>query len=136
MVNLQYILSLFGTDKTRNNFLQLCNQYYGERIRQEASEISGEPVLNSRRSDIHNQIMEIVQKLFLRVMENTPSRKEVGEMILEHLRDNSENLEYIGPSGSLREADVLQVHQDKLVVASTFRKQSDKIIREMVKEGK
>lgn len=62
MVNLHYTLSLFGTDRARDNFLQLCKQYYGERIRHEASEISGEPVLNSRRATIHNQIVKIVEK--------------------------------------------------------------------------
>ena len=35
MVNFKYIFSLLGTDRARDNFLQLCKQYYGEHIRQD-----------------------------------------------------------------------------------------------------
>ena len=83
-MRLDDILRMFGAEKARQNFLHLCNEYYGERIRMEAAEQIGEPVLNSKRAIFHNQIMQIVQKLFLRSQNNMPSRQEVGNMIMEY----------------------------------------------------
>lgn len=77
---------MFGTEEARQKFLHLCSEYYGERIRMEAAEQIGEPVLISKRAILHNQIMQIVQKLFLRSQNPMPSRREVGDMIMEHFR--------------------------------------------------
>lgn len=84
---LEYLLSLFSTEATKNNFLLLCKEYYGERLRQEAMNTAGGIAYNSKRAEIHNQIMEIVQKLFLRTQDIMPSRKEVGVMIMEYLSE-------------------------------------------------
>ena len=89
MTNLKFILDLFGTEPARQNFLGLCKQYYAERVRQEVAESAGIPVPDSRRAEIHTEIMEIVQKLYLQRKEPMPSRKEVGLMIMEYIRQQS-----------------------------------------------
>jgi len=80
--------------------------------------------------------MEIVQKLFLRVQKNTPSRKEVGEMIMEYIGTNLENIEKSDLSGSHQSNNDLKFRQSKLVVAPTFAKQADQVLRAMIKVGK
>lgn len=84
--SLASLLCLFGTERAKENFLRLCREYYGERVRQEAAEHAGQPVTGSRRAEIHNQIMEVVQKLYLRSNDPMPSRKDVGVMIMEYFR--------------------------------------------------
>ena len=86
MTALKDILDLFGTESARQNFLGLCKQYYAERVRQEAAESAGIPVPDSRRAEIHTEIMKIVQKLYLQRKEPMPSRREVGVTIMEHFR--------------------------------------------------
>ena len=83
---LENILVLFGNETARCNFERLCREYYGERVRMEAAEAAGESIPNSRRGVIHDEIMAIVQKLFLRSIEVMPSRKEIGKMIMMHFR--------------------------------------------------
>lgn len=85
-MNLTDILSMFGTETARQKFIELCSQYYGERVRQETTKTINERSWNSRRAEAHNQIMQIVQKLFLRSKSPMPSRKELGEMIMEYFR--------------------------------------------------
>ena len=85
-MNLENLLVLFGTQPARQTFLGLCKQYYAERVRQEAAKSAGIPVPDSRRAEIHTEIMEIVQKLYLQRKEPMPSRKEVGLMIMKHFR--------------------------------------------------
>ena len=86
MTALKGILNLFGTEPARQHFLQLCKQYYSERVRQEAAESAGIPVPDSRRAEIHTEIMKIVQKLYLQRKDTMPSRKQIGLMIMEHFR--------------------------------------------------
>lgn len=83
------LLQQFGTDKARDRFLDLCRQYYAERSHHEALEQAGLPFEGSRRAQIHNAIMEIVQKLSIHSGRHMPSRKEVGEMIMEGFRRQS-----------------------------------------------
>lgn len=85
-MKLDNVLDLFGTEVAKQNFLTLCKEYYGERVNQEAAESAGLPVPNSRRAEIHTEIMRIVQKLFLQKKDPMPSRKEVGLMIMEYFR--------------------------------------------------
>ena len=87
---LENILELFGNETSRQNFNRLCREYYGERARMEAAESAGEPLKNSRRAVIHDEIMSIVQKLYLRSKEIMPSRKEVGLLIMDHFRNEVE----------------------------------------------
>lgn len=58
--SLASILCLFETEQAKEDFLQLCRDYYGERVKQESAEQAKLPVQNSRRAEIHNQIIEIV----------------------------------------------------------------------------
>ena len=88
-MNLNNILSLFGNEEARENFLGLCKEYYAERVRQEAAESAGIPVPDSRRAEIHTEIMKIVQKLYLQRKDPMPSRKEIGLMIMEHFRQET-----------------------------------------------
>ena len=85
-MTLNEVLDLFGTESARDNFRRLCGQYYSERARGEAIEAAGETLSNSRRREIHDAIMRIVQKLFLHSSEVMPSRKEVGNMIMQFFR--------------------------------------------------
>lgn len=85
-MNLENLLVLFGNEEARQTFLGLCKEYYSERVRQEAAETAGIPVPDSRRAEIHTEIMKIVQKLYLQRKDTMPSRKEIGLMIMEHLR--------------------------------------------------
>ena len=84
------ILNMFGTDEARNRFLNLCREYYGERVRQEAAEQSQIPVTNSRRAELHNEIMKIIQKLYTRTESIPPTRKEVGNIIVEYFREEGD----------------------------------------------
>lgn len=77
---------MFSSVSARERFTVLCHGYYTERVRQEAAEQAGVPLPHSHRAEIHNQIMEIVQKLFLRSQDRMPKRKEVGNMIMDHFR--------------------------------------------------
>ncbi|GEM_PF-3463694 len=86
----EIILQRFGSETARSRFKALCREYYGERARMEAAEVAGESLTNSRRSVIHNEIMTIVQKLYLRSKEIMPSRKEVGILIMDHFRQEIE----------------------------------------------
>lgn len=85
--NFNYLQNLFGTEFARNSFIELCKSYYYERARQEALDEAGQAAFNSKRAEIHNQIMEIVQKLYIPTNMVMPSRKEVGKMIMEHFRN-------------------------------------------------
>ena len=85
-MNLENILSMFGTEEARDRFFGLCREYYGERVRQEAAEDAGLAVPDSKRAEVHTEIMKIIQKLFLKKKDPMPSRKEVGRMIMEHFR--------------------------------------------------
>ena len=87
-MTLSDILSMFGSEPARQEFHDLCSRYYGERVRQEAFETTGEPLWKSRRAEVHNQIKQTIQKLFLRSKDRTPSRKEVGDMIMDHFRSD------------------------------------------------
>jgi len=64
------LLSLFGTEKARNNFLKLCNQYKKELVEYKEKKVKvnsgGELVSpDSKKAVFHNEIMEIIQKLNL-----------------------------------------------------------------------
>jgi len=85
-VDLKDILALFVNENAKLAFLNLCKEYYAERVRQEAAESAGIPVTNSRRAEVHTQIMGIVQKLYLSRKDPMPSRKEVGMMIMDYFR--------------------------------------------------
>lgn len=85
--NFNNLLNLFGTEPAKNNFTELFKSYYYERARQEAMDEAGQASFNSKRAEIHNQIMEIVQKLYIPTNMVMPSRKEVGKMIMEHFRN-------------------------------------------------
>lgn len=91
-MDLKDILVLFGNENAKLKFLELCKEYYAERVRQEAGESAGIAVTNSRRAEVHTEIMEIVQKLFLSRKDPMPSRKEVGIMIMNHFRRKMDSL--------------------------------------------
>ncbi len=91
-MDLQDIITLFGNETARLKFLELCKEYYAERVKQEAGESAGIPVRSSRRAEIHTQIMVIVQKLFLSRKDPMPSRKEVGVMIMEYFRTEMDSI--------------------------------------------
>jgi hypothetical protein len=80
------ILREFGTEKARHSFLELCNSYYLERSKDEALEQAGLPAPNTRRAEIHNSIMEVVQKLAMSSSRPFPDRAEVGRSIMAHFR--------------------------------------------------
>ena len=88
-MTLDDLLGRFGTDKARQNFLELCCAYFGERSSQEAAETAGTQVPATRRAEIHTEIMTVVQKLYLRENGRMPSRPEVGGLIMEHFREET-----------------------------------------------
>jgi len=92
-MTLSNILELFGTLEAKEKFLRLCREYYGERVRQEVANELGHPV-NSRRADIHAEIMQVIQKLYLRRQEPMPHRNAVGEMIMQYFRNESDKPEF------------------------------------------
>lgn len=85
-MTLEDTLRLFGSEPAKQNFLNLCKEYYSERVRQEAGETVGIPVPDSRRAEVHTEIMKIVQKLYLQRKDSMPSRRDVGLMIMEYFR--------------------------------------------------
>ena len=85
-MDLKDVLALFGNENAKLKFLSLCKEYYGERVRQESGESAGVAVTNSRRAEVHTEIMKFVQKLFLSTKDPMPSRKEVGMMIMDYFR--------------------------------------------------
>lgn len=92
-MTLDDVLTLFGTPEAKERFLQLCRLYYGERVRQEVGNETGHPAMNSRRAQLHTEIMRIIQKLYLRRQEPMPSRKDVGKMIMQYVRNESDKQE-------------------------------------------
>jgi len=52
-MTLSDILELFGTPEAKERFLRPCREYYGDPV-------------NSRRADIHAEIMQVIQKLYQR----------------------------------------------------------------------
>lgn len=85
-MTLTTLIDMFGTETAGQNFINLCKEYFGERVRQESGVSAGMPVPNSRRAEVHAEIMRIVQKLYLQRKEPMPARKEVGLMIMEYFR--------------------------------------------------
>jgi len=88
-MKLDEILRMFGTETARENFLALCSEYYGERVRQETAEHVQIPITNSRRAELHNDIMVIIQKLYTRSSSAPPTRKEIGNMIMRYFRSGN-----------------------------------------------
>lgn len=88
--SLASILCLFETEQAKEDFLQLCRDYYGERVKQESAEQAKLPVQNSRRAEIHNQIMEIVQKLSLYSEIPMPSPSQVESIIMNYFESSTE----------------------------------------------
>ena len=83
---------MFGSEAARQDFINLCKEYYGERVRQESGKSAGVAITSSRRAEVHTEIMKIVQKLFLSRKEPMPSRKEVGLMIMEYFRTKMDSI--------------------------------------------
>jgi len=88
--SLASILCLFETEQAKEDFLQLCRDYYGERVKQESGEQAKLSVQNSRRAEIHNQIMEIVEKLSLYSEIPMPSPSQVESMIMNYFESSTE----------------------------------------------
>jgi hypothetical protein len=88
-VNLEHLMRMFGSDTAREQFMKLCRAYFGERSRQEAADAAGTAVPATRRSEIHSDIMTVVQKLYLREEQRMPSRQDVGRMIMDYFREET-----------------------------------------------
>lgn len=87
-MKLEDILKMFGSEDAREIFLALCSDYYGERVRQTTAEQANLHVQNSRRAELHNRIMDIIQKLYTRGSSIPPTRKDVGDMIMDYFRND------------------------------------------------
>lgn len=92
MMDLKDILALFGNETARLRFHELCKEYFAERVKQETAESAGIAVPDSRRAEVHTEIMKIVQKLFLSMKDPMPSRKEVGLMIMDYFRARTDSV--------------------------------------------
>ncbi len=89
MTIFEEILEMFASEEAKENFIALCRKYYEERSRMKRDHIAGRPTRNPRRTEIHNQIMEIYAKLRLsNDADRFPvySRKEIGKAIMEYFR--------------------------------------------------
>lgn len=92
---LDVILGLFGSEKARQNFISLCEEYNMERTRSrilpddaEGSGLKKAKISYSppKRAHLHNMIMEIIGKLAIQFENPTPLQKKVlGEL---HSREN------------------------------------------------
>ena len=82
--SLRAILAAFGTEQARQRFLDLCRDYFGERVRG-----------GTRRAEFHNAIMETYSRLRLQMpSEVVPllTRKEVGNAIMDYFRHEGEEV--------------------------------------------
>jgi len=76
------LLTMFGTDVARENFLRHCRAYNSERIERErtqrVAEVSGEAPAKSSpmRSQLHNKIMETIQAISLGTKRPTKEQQE------------------------------------------------------------
>ncbi|MFA6588388.1 MAG: hypothetical protein WCT08_04960 [Patescibacteria group bacterium] len=68
----EQLLSLFGTDRARDRFVQLCRQYQTESYKYQQNTTGGENYRrksssspDSHKSVIHNEIMETLRKLIV-----------------------------------------------------------------------
>ncbi|MDP2685215.1 MAG: hypothetical protein Q8P20_09350 [bacterium] len=59
------LLSLFGTEKAKNNFISLCEEYKRRIVKAKESNVDFDQISSSDIgcADIHNTIMKIIQKL-------------------------------------------------------------------------
>lgn len=83
------ILEMFGSDKVRENFLDLCKQYYEKLRAQKLSSVKDYSESEKGRADLHNKIMKIIQKLSLTQTKNQKiffglNREKITEIIKEY----------------------------------------------------
>ncbi|MBU0998994.1 hypothetical protein KKG24_01650 [Patescibacteria group bacterium] len=104
----EILLGLFGSEKARQNFISLCNEYNVERVKriilqdQNETFIPKDKVAYSppKRADLHNKIMEIISKLAVQskkitllqeaVLRDFHSREYVAEAIKEFISTEKE----------------------------------------------
>ena len=75
---LERVMGCLGTQEARLRFLDLCRDYYGQRV-----------VGGPRRAECHNLIMETYVRLRLQAAANEVpllSREEVGQAIMDYFR--------------------------------------------------
>lgn len=82
--SLDEIMALFGDEEARENFLQLCRNYRKEVISQKQANLANKGV-TSKRSFFHNQIMEIVRRIWIQANphQKPPTRKDIKKLILD-----------------------------------------------------
>jgi hypothetical protein len=79
------LLSVFGTEQARRNFIALCREYNTERVAQVVSQDDGENYRAKKsivysppqRANLHNRIMETIGKLSVQSKKITPRQEAV-----------------------------------------------------------
>ncbi len=81
----EVLLSLFGSEKARKNFISLCKEYHMERVTRVILQDQNENFIPKdkatysppKRADLHNRIMEIIGKLAVQSKNITPLQEAV-----------------------------------------------------------
>lgn len=74
------LLGMFGSQKTRANFVMLCQSYWRERYRDAAQD--GENSVMTRRSEYHNAIMATIERINSQIKEPTELQQQVLRRLL------------------------------------------------------
>jgi hypothetical protein len=88
-MTMEILFNSFWTSDARERFIRLWKQYYSERVRHEALEQAGMPFEVSRRAEIHDEIVQIIQKISLHKSIPMIARDEEGKMILAYSRSST-----------------------------------------------
>jgi len=92
---MQQLLAMFGTEKARQNFLNLCEEYHDKLREQKLSSVKGYSEKEKGRDHCHNEIMRTLQKLSLAQKPGTKAehflfelsdREKISQIISDYLK--------------------------------------------------
>lgn len=92
---MQQLLAMFGTEKARQNFLDLCQEYHDKLREQKLSSIKGYSEREKGRDRCHNEIMRTLQTLSLAQKPGTKAehflfefsdREKISQIINDYLK--------------------------------------------------
>lgn len=92
---MQQLLATFGTEKARQNFLDLCREYHNKLREQKLSSVKGYSEKEKGRDSCHNEIMRTLQKLSLAQKPGTEAehflfelsdREKISQIINDYLK--------------------------------------------------
>lgn len=81
---IERVLKMFGSEKAKENFLSLIDRYYEAMSKQKQSSLAVKSIAETERSNIHNELMEIIQALAVHAKEGSEEEKILREFADRH----------------------------------------------------